>query len=185
MKTAAIITIIVLLAAAVSFALSANRAKKKAETGIYLTGYQRELTIGSLMTTEHELMDYMKEKQEAGEELIGQAFEKTIDDIRAVELLISGGPELLEIMRKEWDDAEERNRAQEAAQEPAEAPEDGAPLVEAFAAEEIEAAVKDRRHFCRARDCASCEYKTAGCFTDFTVISKFLRVYRKRKEAGK
>lgn len=60
-----------------------------------------------------------------------------------------------------------------------------APTVEAFAAEEIEAAVKDRRHFCRARDCASCEYKTAGCFTDFTVISKFLRVYRKRKEAGK
>lgn len=128
MKTAAIITIIILFAATVSFAVSAYRAKKKAETGIYLTGYQRELTIGSLVTIEHEMMGYMKDKQEAGEELVDQVLEKIIADIRKIECQISGGPELLESVRKEWDAAEERYRAQEATQEPAEAPEDGAPL---------------------------------------------------------
>lgn len=62
---------------------------------------------------------------------------------------------------------------------------DDAPVVEAYTREEIKAAMEDRRRVCRNGDCVVCEYKTTGCFTDFTVISKFLSVYRKRKEAGK
>lgn len=62
-----------------------------------------------------------------------------------------------------------------------------APTVEAFATEEIEAAVKDRDILCKTGHCISCEYENTGCFTPIhpSMISKLMRIYRKRKEAGK
>lgn len=60
------------------------------------------------------------------------------------------------------------------------------PAVEAFAAEEIEAAVKDRDALCKNKDCGCCDYyRCVGCGgISASEIYELVNTYRKRKEEG-